>query len=83
MNWQELDFPSRAGFVAGVAAVIMLIVPPLFMLCAVVAIGFSGIGWRRSRQRGSANPVARFVLLANTVLIVLVVIGSAIYAAGS
>lgn len=83
MNWQQLDFPTRAGFIAGVMALIGLIVPPLSMAGAVVAIAFSGIGWQRSRKRGEANPVAKSVLLASAALIVLVVVGSAIYAAGS
>ncbi len=81
MNWQELDFPTRAGFIAGVMALIGLIVPPLAMASAVIAIGFSGVGWQRSRQRDDANPVARSVLLASALLIVLVVVGNAVYAA--
>ena len=62
-------------------AVIGLIVPPLAMASAVVAMGFSGVGWRRSRQRDQANPVTRSVLLASARLIVLVVVGNAVYAA--
>ena len=83
MNWQQLDFPTRAGFIAAVMALIGLIVPPLSITAAVVAIGFSGVGWQRSRKRGEANPVAKLVLLASAALIVLVVVGSAISAAGS
>ena len=83
MNWQELDFPTRAGFIAGVMAVIGLIVPPLSIASAVVAIGFSGVGWQRSRTQGQANPVAKYVLLVSTALIVLVVVGNAIYSSSS
>lgn len=82
VNWPLLDFPTRAGFIAGVMALIGLIVPPLAIASAVVAIGFSGIGWQRSRKRGQVNLVAKSVLLASAALIVLVVVGNAIYAAG-
>ena len=81
MNWQELDFPTRAGFIAGVMALIGLIVPPLAMASAVIAVGFSSVGWQRSQQRDEANRVARSILLASALLIVLVVVGNAIYAA--
>ncbi|MEP1123644.1 MAG: hypothetical protein ABJH68_07120 [Ilumatobacter sp.] len=62
-------------------AVIGLILPPPAIASAVVVIGFSGVGWRRARQRDEANPVAGSVLLASALLIVLVVVGSSIYAA--
>ncbi len=79
MNWQELDFPTRAGFIAAVVAVVSLIVPPIFLVSTVVAVGFSGVGWQRSRQRGQANPVAKYVVLASAALIVLIVAGNLIY----
>jgi hypothetical protein len=83
MNWRQLDLATRAGFIAGVMALIGSTVPPFSMASAVVSIGFSGVGWRRSRKRDEANPVAKSVLLASTALVVLVGIGNAISAAGS
>jgi hypothetical protein len=81
MDWQQLDFPTRAGFIAAIMAVIGLIVPPIAITSAIVAVVFSGVGWRRSRRRGQANPVAKGCFLATTAIIVLVVVGSAIYSA--
>ena len=83
MNWQELDFPTRAGFIAAVVAVVSLIIPPIFLVSAIVAIGFSAVGWQRSRQRGQANPVAMYVVFASVALIALVVVGNVIYASAN
>ena len=83
MNWQALDFPTRAGFIAGVIAVLALIVPPLSIASAIVAVGFSGIGWQRSHQLEQPNPVAKVVVLVCVALIVLVVVGNVIYSLAS
>lgn len=48
---------------------------------AVTAIGFSGYAWRRSHGRGEANRVARLCTIGCGALIVLLVAGSAVYAA--
>jgi hypothetical protein len=64
-------------------AVVGMIVPPLGITSALVAMAFSGVGWRRSHQRGEANPVARFCLLGSLALVVLVVGGSALYGAAN
>lgn len=83
MQWQQLDQPTRTGFVAAVVGVVAVIIPPFSLASAVVAVIFSAVGWRRSHQRGEANPVARYSLLGSVALIVVVVVGSAIYAAAS
>lgn len=57
-------------------------VPPLGMASALVAIVFSGVGWRRAHSRGSTNPVARFCFLGCLALVALVIVGNAIYARG-
>ena len=83
MNWQELDGPTRAACIAAAIAVVGLLVPPLSVASAVVAIVCSGVGWRRSRKCGRNNAVAKAVLLSCTGLILLIVIGSALLAAGA
>jgi len=80
MNWKELDVATRAGFIAGVVALVLLIVPPIALASALIAMGFSVVGWKRSHDSGDANPVAKWVVIASAALIVLVVAGSAIYA---
>lgn len=83
MDWQQLDVPTRVGFVATVMAVIGLIVPPIGVASAIVAIVFSGVGWRRARERGQTNPIALRCLIGSAALIVLVVVGNAIYSAAN
>ena len=68
---------------AGVVAVVGVLVPPISLASALVAIVFSGIGWRRARRRGEANPVAKFCLAACVALVVVIIVGSAIYSAAS
>lgn len=79
MDWQQLDVPTRAGVVASIMAVVGMMAPPLGITSALVAMAFSGVGWRRSHKLGHANPVARFCLLGSLALIVLVVGGNALY----
>lgn len=83
MDWRRLDFATRAGFVATAMAVLGVLVPPISMASALAAIGFSGTALLRSRRRGSPNRVALLCLVVSVGLIVLVVLGSAIYAAGN
>jgi hypothetical protein len=82
VDWNRLDFATRAGVVASVMALLGMIIPPLGIASALVAIAFSAVGWRRAHSRGNANPVARFCLLGCLALIVLVIGGNAIYAQG-
>ena len=82
MNWRELDFATRAGVVAAAMAVLGLVIPPLGLSSALVAIAFSSVGWRRSHRRGQPNPVALFCIAGCVALVIMVVGGSALYAAG-
>ena len=83
MDWKRLDVPTRAGFVASVMAVLGVIVPPISLASALVAIAFSGIGWQRARRRGEANSVAKFCFAGCVVLVILVIVGNAIYSAAN
>jgi uncharacterized membrane protein YidH (DUF202 family) len=83
MDWKQLDFPTRAGLVATVMAILGVIVPPISVASALVAIAFSGTAVARARRRQQPNPVARLCLLASVALVVLIVVGSAIYSAAS
>src|SRR5687767_7919889 len=40
--WKQLDFPTRAGLVATVMAVLGALIPPISVISALVAIAFSG-----------------------------------------
>lgn len=80
VDWDRLDFATRAGVVASVMALPGMIIPPFGIASALVAIAFCAVGWRHAHRRGNANPVARFGLLGCTALIVLVIGGNAIYA---
>lgn len=62
-------------------AVVSLVVPPISLASALVAIAFSGVGWQRARHRGEANPVAKFCLAGCVALVGLVIMGNAIYSA--
>ncbi len=64
-------------------AVLGVIVPPISLASAVVAIAFSGIGWQRARHRGEANPVAKFCFAGCLALVVVIIVGSAIYSAAN
>ena len=64
-------------------AVLGVLVPPVSVASACVAIAFSGVGWQRSRSRGEVNRVARLCTIGCTALVVLVVVGSAVYGAAS
>jgi ABC-type transport system involved in cytochrome c biogenesis permease subunit len=81
MDWKQLDFPTRAGFVATVMAVLGVLIPPISVTSAVVAIAFSGTALLRARRRQQSNPVAKFCLLVSVAFVALVVVGSAIYSA--
>jgi hypothetical protein len=81
VNWAQLDFPTRAGFVATIMAVLGVLVPPVSVASACVAIAFSGVGWQRSRRRGEANLVARTCTIGCAALVGLIVVGSAVYGA--
>ncbi len=83
MNWAQLDFPTRAGFVATIMAILGVLVPPVSVASACVAIAFSGFGWQRSRRRGESNRVARLCAIGCTAFVVLVVVGSAVYGAAN
>jgi len=81
--WKQLDLPTRVGFVASVVAAVGILIPPLSLLSAVVAIVCSGIGWQRAHRRQESNPVAKFCFVGCVALVVLVVVGSAIYSAAN
>lgn len=79
--WKQLDLLTRTAFVATVIAVLGVVVPPVSLAGAVVAIVCSGVAVVRSRRSGAANRMAQWCLAVSTGLVVLVVVGSAIYAA--
>ena len=83
VDWKQLDLPTRAGFVASVMAVLGVLVPPISLASALVAIAFSGVGWQRARHRGETNSVAKFCLAGCVALVVVVIVGSAIYSAAN
>ena len=83
MNWKQLDFPTRAGLVASVMALIGAPIPPVSVMSAFVAIAFSATAWQRARRRGQSNPVARLCLLGCVGLAAVIIVGSALYSAGS
>ena len=83
VDWRQLDFPTRAGFVAVVIAVLGVLVPPISVTIAVVAIAFSGTAVSRAHRRRERNRVALLCLAVSVGLIILIVVGSAIYAAGN
>ncbi len=83
MNWQQLEPSTKAAVVATVAAVVTALVPPISMAIAVLAIVISGTAVIRHRGDQVQQRVARTCLVASTTLVALVVIGSAIYAAGN
>jgi hypothetical protein len=80
MEWRELDFPTRAGVVAVVIAVVAVVVPPISVTSAVVAAVLSGTAIRRAHRRAEPNRIARLCLAVSVGLIVLIIVGSAIYA---
>ena len=69
--------------VATVMAVVGLVIPPVGVACALVGIAYAGDGWQRSRRRGESNRVARLCAVVSAGLIVLLVVGNAIYAAAA
>ena len=82
MNWQQLERGTKAAVVATVAAIVTLLVPPISMAIALLAIVLSGTAVIRYRGDHVQQRVARTCLDASTTLVALVIIGSAIYAAG-
>lgn len=81
MPWQQLDFPTRAGVVAAVIAVLGVLLPPISVASGVVSAVFSGIGLRRASRSGQRNRTAQICLAVSVGLVVLIVVGNAIYAA--
>ena len=79
-GWKELDSLSRAAVVAAVAAVVLLVVPPLSVLTAAVAAILSALALRSARSSGAATRTQGICLAASLGLIVVVVVGSALYA---
>ncbi|MEP7201935.1 MAG: hypothetical protein ABI894_04955 [Ilumatobacteraceae bacterium] len=83
MDWRQLDFPTRAAFVATVMALLGVLVPPISVASALIAIAFSGSAVHRARRRRERNRVALICLAVSGGLVVLVIVGSAIYSAGT
>jgi hypothetical protein len=81
MEWKQLDLLTRAGFVATVMAVLGVLVPPVSLASALVAIVCSGVAVVRARRSATENRVAVWCLRVSIALVVLVAVGSAIYAA--
>lgn len=81
MGWPQLDTASRVGLVATVAAVLGLLVPPVGVVSAVAGGAFSGVAAYRARQSGSRNGVALACAAVSVAVILLLIVGSAIYAA--
>lgn len=83
VDFKQLDFPTRVGLIATVVAVLGVLIPPISVVSALVAIAFSGIAWWRAHQRGEANPVARFCLLGCVALVAVIIVGNAFYSANN
>jgi hypothetical protein len=82
MDFKQWDFPTRAGFVASVMAILGVFIPPIGVASAMVAVAFSGTAWLQARRAGESNPVARLCCIGCAALIAVVIIGNAIYADG-
>jgi hypothetical protein len=82
MLWHQRDLATRAGFVATVLAVLGVLIPPFAVASALVAVGFAGTAVIRARRRGETNRLGSLCLAVSGALIVVIVVGSAIYAAG-
>ncbi len=83
MDWKQLDFPTRAGLVATVVAIVGVVIPPISVMSALVAVAFSATAVRRARRRRQSNPVARLCLVVSGALVALIILGNAIYSAGN
>lgn len=83
VDLKQFDFPTRAGLVASVMAILGVLIPPISVTSALVAIAFSGTAWHRARRRGESNPVARFCLFGCGALVVFIIVGNALYGAGN
>ena len=83
MDSRPLDSLTKAGLIAAVLAVPAILIPPIGVACALVALACSGAALYRARRAGARNRVALLSLAGSAGLIVLVLIGSAIYAAGN
>jgi hypothetical protein len=81
MIWARLDGPTKSGVIATVLAVLGLAFPLLAVTSAVVAVACSGAALARSRRRDEANRVAQICLAISLGIIVLIVVGTAIYVA--
>jgi uncharacterized membrane protein len=83
MDWKQLDFPTRAGLVAVVVAILGVLIPPISVLSALVAVAFSATALRRAHRRRQSNPVARLCLVVSVAVVALIILGSAIYSTGN
>lgn len=83
VDGRPLDALTKAGLVAAVLAVPTLLIPPIGVACTLVAIACSGAAVYQARRAGVRNRVALLSLAVSAGLVVLVLIGSAIYAAGN
>ena len=83
MDWRQLDLPTKVGLVATVLAVLGVVLPPIGVSSALVAIAFSGTAVYRAHRVGTRNRAALLCLAVSSGLVVLVVVGSAIYAVGN
>jgi len=83
VDFKQLDFPTRAGLVASVTAILGVLIPPIAVMSALVAIAFSGTAWWRAHRWAEPNPVARFCFLGCVALLVLIFVGSALYNAAN
>jgi hypothetical protein len=81
VNWSQLDFPTRAACIAGVVALVGVVIPPFSVASAGVAVVFSVVALLRARRRGEPNRTAGVCLFGSMGWIAVIVIGNAIYAA--
>jgi hypothetical protein len=80
MDWRGLDLPTKAAVVATAMAVLGALVPPLGVASAVVGAACSAVAVSHARRRGERNRVALICLVVSLAVVVLVVVGNAIYA---
>lgn len=83
VDWKQLDFPTRAGLVATVMAVLGALIPPISVMSALVGTALSGTAVHRAHRRRQPNPVARLCLVVSVALVVMIIVGSAIYSGGN
>lgn len=83
MDGQQLDGVTKAAVAITAIAILSVLVPPISMAMALVSIGVSGTAIVQGRRAGTTNRPALVCLAVSVTLITLVVVGSAIYAAGN